>query len=322
MTNDQAHWLAGLFEGEGSFFPGPPSEPGLPIAKVEMCDRDVIERAADLLEVASPQTISRPDHPEYKMAFRLVLKGSRAVDFMRTIQPLMGIARAAQIEKALASYRAGHRRYPTSTGLCELPGCASPVKGRRMCRRHYNAWWKRRRRKKIQDESWEPLVELVLTPEAEIHWLAGLVEGEGNFAAPPPSAPLSPAVTLSMCERDVVERAARLMGAPRPFFRQDPRNPRWRPSYTARVSARKAVALMETLRPFMGARRQKEIDRALSFARPAYSRLIPAPARCIADGCEDKPRGRGLCHKHYMSWLRHAGSSAVKESRKSGANLK
>ena len=48
-------------------------------------------------------------------------------------------------------------------------------------------------------------------PEIEdhdLHWLAGLLEGEGTFLKGPPSAPRAPAVQLSMADRDVPNRSA------------------------------------------------------------------------------------------------------------------
>jgi hypothetical protein len=40
-------WLAGLLEGEGSFMPGPPSNPRMPIICLAMNDEDVMARRAD-----------------------------------------------------------------------------------------------------------------------------------------------------------------------------------------------------------------------------------------------------------------------------------
>lgn len=80
---------------------------------------------------------------------------------------------------------------------------------------------------------------------------------------------------------------------------------------------------MRELRPLMGQRRQAQIDRAIACrASLRYVRLTPAPAHCLLDGCHGKTRGRGLCHKHYMRWLRSSGSSAIRESRRTGANMK
>ncbi len=42
--------------------------------------------------------------------------------------------------------------------------------------------------------------------ERILHWLAGLLEGEGSFLKPPPSAPNTPRITLQMTDEDVVQR--------------------------------------------------------------------------------------------------------------------
>jgi hypothetical protein len=60
--------------------------------------------------------------------------------------------------------------------------------------------------------------------------------------------------------------------------------------------------MMRTLRDLMGARRRGAIDKALKSYRPIQ--LTPAPEHCVVAGCESPHRGRGLCHKHYMSWSR------------------
>jgi hypothetical protein len=59
---------------------------------------------------------------------------------------------------------------------------------------------------------------------------------------------------------------------------------------------------MIKLRESMGERRRAAIDNALANYHPI--RLIDPPATCIVAGCESPHRGRGLCHKHYMSWSR------------------
>lgn len=49
ISERSLYWLAGLLEGEGSFMKGPPSSPGLPVIRMVMIDRDVVERAASML---------------------------------------------------------------------------------------------------------------------------------------------------------------------------------------------------------------------------------------------------------------------------------
>jgi hypothetical protein len=101
----------------------------------------------------------------------------------------------------------------------------------------------------------------------DLHWLAGLLEGEGSFMVGPPSRPRAPIIALAMTDEDVVARAARLLGCK--FHRVvDQREPRWRPAFQLRLSGARAVAWMAALQPLLGARRRAQIDRALASYDP------------------------------------------------------
>jgi hypothetical protein len=104
--------------------------------------------------------------------------------------------------------------------------------------------------------------------EFEFAWLAGLLEGEGTFLKPLPSSPYLPIVRLNMTDRDVVERAARLLGSG--VCSYTPKNPRHKINWIASVKGARACDLMLQLRPFMGDRRRRQIDEALaaSGSRP------------------------------------------------------
>ena len=106
----------------------------------------------------------------------------------------------------------------------------------------------------------------------DLAWLAGLLEGEGSFLAGPPSAPRSPAVQVSMVDRDIVERAAELLGVSVMVIPS--RREGWRTAYSARVRGARAVLWMERLRPLMGSRRQAQIDRAAASYAPDPRRLL------------------------------------------------
>ena len=98
--------------------------------------------------------------------------------------------------------------------------------------------------------------------DGDLHWLAGLLEGEGSFLTAPPSAPRSPALQVSMVDRDVIERAGALLGSSVAVI--PARREGWRTAYSVRVRGRPAVLWMRRLRPLMGARRRGQIDRALA----------------------------------------------------------
>ncbi|HEV7845466.1 MAG TPA: hypothetical protein VGO83_04380 [Thermoleophilaceae bacterium] len=108
--------------------------------------------------------------------------------------------------------------------------------------------------------------------DEDLHWLAGLLEGEGSFLAGPPSEPRSPAVQVAMVDRDVIERAGGLLGVT--VCALPSRREGWRDAFSVRVRGARAVHWMERLRPLMGARRQQQIDLAIASYAPDPRRLL------------------------------------------------
>ena len=95
-------WLAGLMEGEGSFFPGSPSSPNLPVMQVAMIDEDVVTRAAALLGVKTLRVGARRE--EWKATYVARVRGAPAVAWMMALRPHLGRRRRAQVDRALSSY--------------------------------------------------------------------------------------------------------------------------------------------------------------------------------------------------------------------------
>lgn len=94
----------------------------------------------------------------------------------------------------------------------------------------------------------------------KLHWLAGLLEGEGSFCRPTPSSNGRPIVSLQMTDEDVVAKVAVMFGLR--YHRQE--RPPNKPVFTLHVRGTKAIRLMQDLRPLMSERRQGQIDAALS----------------------------------------------------------
>ena len=113
-----------------------------------------------------------------------------------------------------------------------------------------------------------------VTPIAmpDLYWLAGLLEGEGTFIAGPPSAPRTPAVQISMADRDIIDRVAKLMDCAVSVV--PARREGWRAAYCARVRGPRAVEWMHRLRPFLGQRRRAQIDRAIASYAPDPTRRL------------------------------------------------
>src|SRR6266566_8861099 len=98
--------------------------------------------------------------------------------------------------------------------------------------------------------------------ELEFHWLVGILEGEGTFLRGAPSKPGAPILRVSMTDRDVVERVAKLFG--RAVVRLRRRRPHHKVPYATTIKGAPAVQVMCAVRPFLGKTRQLQIDRAIS----------------------------------------------------------
>jgi hypothetical protein len=91
------YWLAGILEGEGSFFQLK-RWPGVPMLSLGMYDRDVISRAAKLCGVQS----HRVRLGTGKTRYQFMIRGRpRAGRIMSTLYALMGTRRQRQIREAL-----------------------------------------------------------------------------------------------------------------------------------------------------------------------------------------------------------------------------
>lgn len=87
----------------------------------------------------------------------------------------------------------------------------------------------------------------------DVIWLSGLLEGEGTYDA---HRGKYPRVRLAMTDRDVVGRAATLMGCRvRLSLKPAPYQATWH----AEIQGEKAAQVMRATLPFMGARRSAKI---------------------------------------------------------------
>jgi len=99
--------------------------------------------------------------------------------------------------------------------------------------------------------------------DKDLFWLIGLLEGEGTFLAPSPSAPGRPRIAVHMTDRDTIEKVASLLGGIGVgHIDLTKRCPKWKKSYRVTLTGKRAVDLMLKIKPFMSARRQIQIERA------------------------------------------------------------
>lgn len=99
-----------------------------------------------------------------------------------------------------------------------------------------------------------------LTSRDDVIWLAGLLEGEGTFDL---HRGKYPRVRVGMTDRDVVGRAATLMGSRvTSRFHKAPFQATWH----AEVTGEKAEEIMAAILPHMGSRRSGRIASILGHA--------------------------------------------------------
>lgn len=123
--------------------------------------------------------------------------------------------------------------------------------------------------------------------EADLYWLAGLMEGEGCFSL---DRGTYPRVYLRMTDEDVVERAHQITGIGSVHFAKQ-QGLGWKPTYCWQVNT-DAVDLMTLLKPLMGSRRQKRITEVLEAfeKRPVKRKIwkggdwVREQATLLADG--------------------------------------
>lgn len=93
-------WLAGLLEGEGCF-----GYYSYPTVKLEMTDRDVVERAHPWFAGSVCEYRRGDDQP----TFTVRVTGERAIRLMLQVRPHMGARRSAKIDTIV-------RRWDGATG--------------------------------------------------------------------------------------------------------------------------------------------------------------------------------------------------------------
>lgn len=113
--------------------------------------------------------------------------------------------------------------------------------------------------------------------EAEVAWLAGIYEGEGSCAISKTGRAIN--VTVTMTDFDIIERLHALTGlgsVSGPFARGDNK-----PYKTWQVSSIDAVTFLETIKPWLGMRREARAVEAIDNWRNNRTQSVPSDTHCI-----------------------------------------
>ena len=254
-----------------------------------MTDEDVVRLAGDLLEArVFPSPARQPGH---KDVYTCRIRGGTAADLMRVLAPQLGIRRNSQINCALAGWQATRYRRWLATEISDMTALRSSGCSMAAIAARYGVHPKRvtdllsaARRNRSGRNAAEVAASALAAERwlaraadggSEMAWVAGLMEGEGYFGSNRGHLRLS----LQMTDRDVVERAADLLGA-RLCRRQEAAREHWTPTWQSTVYGRRALDIAERLEPFMGYRRRDQIQKMRERHRPP-KRFVAPPERVV-----------------------------------------
>lgn len=94
-------WLAGIMEGEGSFYTIANRGRRYFRLSIESTDEDVITRVASLIGARCDGPLTRKDRPENKPRWRCSLLGKGAINVALALRPHMSRRRQTQINAAI-----------------------------------------------------------------------------------------------------------------------------------------------------------------------------------------------------------------------------
>src|ERR1700752_4091104 len=101
--------------------------------------------------------------------------------------------------------------------------------------------------------------------ETELHWLAGLLEGEGTFGTVNSwqggKCYRYPRISVLMSDEDVISRVSKFWDVK--IFAYNPPLPSKKRLYRVTKIGAAAAEIMRILKPLMGIRRQRQIEKAL-----------------------------------------------------------
>ena len=135
---------------------------------------------------------------------------------------------------------------------------------------------------------------------SDLRWLAGLLEGEGTFLRPVPSAPRAPLIRLAMTDHDVVRRAAGLLERS-VVSAEGGRVHGHRTVFMVTVKGAPAISWMRVLRPYLSTTRRAQVDRSLACSQvaPRQTPIEPAEAAFAAE----LVAGDGPCDEDWLAGL-------------------
>lgn len=96
-------WLAGLLEGEGTFYMTKERNRCIPVMAVSMTDEDIIKRVSELWQRKYHCLKKQKEH--HKCPYRVAICGAPAIEWMTLLRPFMGKRRSAKIKSIIEEFK-------------------------------------------------------------------------------------------------------------------------------------------------------------------------------------------------------------------------
>lgn len=289
ITKKDLFWLAGLIEGDGCFT----SQKNRPVVSLALTDKDVLEKAANLLNTSFYTATG--EKQGYKDQYIFQIKSEKAISIMNALYPYMGERRKIRIDdvkknwnlKCNEMFSANKKASDIDIHLLkeEYKTSSSRKLGvkygvsfstiQRLLRGDFKPYQKTLFDLKIIEDN---------SPE-DLYWLAGILEAEGSFLKPVPSAPNSPIITIQTTDKDVAHKVAGLFGMS--VSEYQPKKTKKSGELPKKVNVislrgKKAISWMIKLKDLMGQRRQQQIVSAIMAHDPDKEKKAHQ-ARCLLD---------------------------------------
>lgn len=247
-------WFCGLYEAEGSFSKPPPSQSkGQCVLKISSRDKDVIDRVSSILKVS---TVQYKDGSKYM--YRSQLVGIRAMKITLMMSPFLGNRRRKQIKNVLKNLtiiynmplekkivKQIERKLKNKEKLIDLSAeynigmtVISSIKNGN----HYNQ--KHNKELKLL----MPKISSCKNSKSDLHWLAGILEGDGSFLS------TRPRISFNSIDKDTTQKVSKLCNSKYVFVPS-------RNQYFVMYERKDTISLMKSLYSLMGNRRKKQLKK-------------------------------------------------------------
>lgn len=296
-------WLAGLLEGDGSFYASFEKAPIFEVGLMSV-DKDVISKASRIVGAKYYKLLSKKAN--HKDIYSLRVRGNRAVELSELLLPFMGLRRRKKISENLEMFaqwkidcveKKSKFLNKDNSELKRLMEQDYKSMSYREIGKKYGCSHEKVRtvlfgdkRVKVSKNSNDIRqifsLELTKNLDTETQWLYGILEAEGSFLPGVPSRPNAPIISIQMTDKDVMQKVAYLLGCKLQSFQRKGFNKSGNPyklAYMCIVKGKRSVSFMEKFKPYMGVRRQEQINKSLSSYDPLARKKYHEATRKLSD---------------------------------------